>query len=47
MAGWIVLIACVGLVVGLCVFCFYRILREPSPSAHHHAPLDIDTHDRD
>ena len=46
-SGWTVMIACIGLVCGLVVFCFYRILREPRPSEHHHAPLDIDTHDRD
>jgi hypothetical protein len=45
--GWIMLIGCVGLVCGLCTFCYYRVLREPKPSEHHHAPLDIDTHDRD
>ncbi len=43
--GWVMLIGCVGLVCGLCAFCFYMILREPEPSKHHHAPLDIDTHD--
>jgi hypothetical protein len=37
----------VALVVGLNVFCMSRILREQKPSEHHHAPLDIDTHDQD
>ncbi len=46
-AGWTVMIGCITLVCGLCVFCFYRIMREPRPSEHHHAPLDIDTHDLD
>ena len=46
-AGWIVMVSCIALVCGLCAFCFYRILREPRPSEHLHAPLDIDTHDRD
>ena len=45
--GWVVMIGCVTLVCGLMAFCFYRILGEPRPSEHHHAPLDIDTHDRD
>jgi len=45
--GWTVMIACIGFVCGLCVYCFWRILREPAPSEHHHAPLDIDTHDQD
>ncbi|MHC4697471.1 MAG: hypothetical protein ACYTFA_12080 [Planctomycetota bacterium] len=45
--GWIVMIGCITLVCGLCSFCFYRVLREPRASEHHHAPLDIDTHDPD
>ena len=45
--GWVVMLGCVGLVIGLMVFCFHRILREPRPSEHHHAPLDINTHDSD
>ncbi len=43
--GWIMLIGCIGLVCALCAFCFWKILTEPKPSEHHHAPLDIDTHD--
>ncbi len=46
-AGWTLMIGCIAMVCGLCVFCFYRIMREPRPSEHHHAPLDIDTHDLD
>ena len=45
--GWAVMIGCVGLVLAMCVFCFRRVMREPSPSERHHAPLDIDTHDTD
>ena len=45
--GWIVMVACVGLVCGLAAFCFYHILSESKPSKHHHAPLDIDTRDLD
>jgi hypothetical protein len=33
------------LVLGLTVFCLVRILGEKRPAEHHHAPLDIDTHD--
>lgn len=33
------------LVLSLAAFCFWRILHEPSPSEHHHAPLDINTKD--
>ncbi len=46
-AGAIVMTSSILLVLGLSVFCTIRILREPAPSEHHHAPLDIDTHDRD
>ncbi len=44
-SGWALMISCVGLVCGMTVFCYYRLLRNPRPSEHHHAPLDIDTHD--
>lgn len=43
--GWIMMIGCVGLVCGLAAYCYWRVLREPTPSEHHHAPLDIDTRD--
>lgn len=45
--GWTVMILCVGLVTSLMLYCYYRILSEPRPSEHHHAPLEIDTHDSD
>ncbi len=44
-SGTIVMLVTVGLVCALCAFCFWKILTEPEPSEHHHAPLDIDTHD--
>ena len=47
MAGVMLMTVCVGLVLFLCTFCFWRILREPTPSEHHHAPLDINTRDAD
>ena len=46
-AGIMIMLFSVTLVCGLNVFCLYRILREPKPSEHHHAPLDIDTGDAD
>ena len=46
-AGWVIMIVSVGTVVGLLGFCFYRVLSQPSSTEHMHAPLDIDTHDRD
>ena len=36
----------VGFVVGLTGYCFYRVLKKPASTEHMHAPLDIDTHDR-
>ena len=44
-SGWTLMLLCIGLVTVLMAFCYYRILREPRPSEHHHAPLDIDTRD--
>ncbi len=44
-SGLTLMLLCIGLVTVLMVFCYYRILREPRPSEHHHAPLDIDTRD--
>ncbi len=46
-AGWALMLGCIGLVCGLAVVCYTLILREPEPSEHHHAPLDIDTRDDD
>lgn len=46
-AGWIMMIGCIGSVCSLAAFCFYRVLREPNPSQHHHAPPGVDTHDLD
>jgi len=43
--GAVIMAISVLLVLGLTAFCFWRILREPSPSEHHHAPLDVDTKD--
>ena len=36
-----------GFVVGLFLFCFYRVLTTPQSSEHMHGPLDIDTGDAD
>lgn len=44
--GAIIMTISVGLVLGLTVFCFWRLLRESTPSEHHHVPLDIGTYDR-
>lgn len=46
-AGGAMMALCVGLVLGLNVFCLTRILRSPRPSEHHHAPQETDTRDLD
>ena len=46
-AGAIIMTLCVGLVLGLNIFCLARILRPSRPSQHDHASLDLDTHDAD
>jgi hypothetical protein len=43
--GAIIMVLSILLVLGLTVFCLARILGEKRPAEHHHAPLDIDTHD--
>ncbi len=46
-AGWIFMLGSIGGVIGLVVFCFYRVLTKPAATDHIHAPLDINTHDGD
>jgi hypothetical protein len=46
-AGWTVMIGCISLVLVLGGFCFWRVMRRPSPTEHLHGPLDIDTQDVD
>ena len=43
--GWIFMICSITLVIGLVVFCFYKVLKTPQATDHMHAPLDIDTKD--
>ena len=43
--GWLMMSVSILLVCGLSSFCLYRILREPTPSKEHHAPLEINTRD--
>ena len=45
--GWILMIVSMGFVVGLFLFCFYRVLTTPKSEEHMHGPLDIDTGDTD
>jgi len=46
-SGALLLGPSVALVVGLNIFCFYRVLRESQPTEHHRAPLEIDTGDHE
>ena len=46
-AGWIFMLGSLGFVVALTAFCFHRVLTRPQAAAHLHAPLDIDTQDRE
>ena len=46
-AGWTLMLVSCGFVLGLMVFCYYRVLRTPTTTEHMHAPLEIDTHDVD
>ncbi len=46
-AGAIIMTVSIGGVLALSAFCMNKILREKQPSERHHAPLDIDTHDRE
>jgi len=45
--GWVFMLCSIGLVLALVTFCFYRVLSKPSSAAHMHAPLEIDTKDRE
>lgn len=46
-AGWIIMSLSIGTVLSLLVFCFAKVLGAPESADHMHAPLDIDTEDRD
>lgn len=46
-AGWVFMLSSVTFVVALVSFCFYRVLKQPSSTEHMHAPLDVDTRDRE
>jgi len=45
--GIIVMTFSCGLVLGLLIFCMAKIFSEKDVQTHHHAPLDIETKDRD
>jgi heme/copper-type cytochrome/quinol oxidase subunit 2 len=43
--GAVIMTGGIVLVMGLLIFCLTRILREPHPAEHHHAPLETETDD--
>ena len=45
--GWILMTLSCGTVLGLTAFCYYRVLTSCGPDEHMHAPLEIDTRDKD
>ena len=45
--GWILMFVSVGFVIGLFMFCFFRVLTTPESEERMHGPLDINTHDTD
>jgi len=45
--GWIFMIGSIGTVITLTVFCYWKVLTSPKATRHMHAPLDIDTQDRE
>jgi hypothetical protein len=47
MGGWIMMALSIGFVLALNIYCFGRILRTPRAEEHLHAPLEIDTKDKD
>jgi len=45
--GWIFMLGSLGFVLWLTFYCFYRVLSKPTAAEHMHAPLDIDTRDKE
>jgi hypothetical protein len=45
--GWVFMILSVGAVISLITWCFAKVLSGPAAIDHMHAPLEIDTQDRD
>jgi hypothetical protein len=44
LGGWLIMIASVGGVTVLFIWCIFRVLMTPGASNRVHAPTDIDTH---
>ncbi len=47
LAGWFVMILAIGGMTGLLSWCIYKVLSTPESTEHLHAPLDIDTRDKE
>ncbi|MCD2450010.1 hypothetical protein GO003_006375 [Methylicorpusculum oleiharenae] len=47
LSGLIVMIGSYLLVAVLMIFCFFRVLTNPQSALKEHAPLNIDTQDKD
>jgi hypothetical protein len=45
--GIIMMVVSYAVVLGLTGFCFFRVLFAPDVTKKEHAPLDIDTRDKD
>ena len=45
-AGWVLMLGSGGFVLVLTAYCFYRVLTTPVTKDHMHAPLEIETHER-
>lgn len=43
--GWVLMFVSMGFVIGLFMFCFYRVLTTPKNKEHMPGPLDTDTGD--
>lgn len=44
--GWIFMVGSISFVVGLTVFCFYKVLVRPAAANHMTPPAEVNTHDR-
>ncbi len=46
-AGWLFMLGSIAFVLGLLIFCLWRVLSTPDQLERMHAPIEIDTQDRD
>ena len=43
--GTVIMVLCITMVLSLCAYCFWRVLREDRSTEHHHTPAKIDPGD--